>query len=181
MGRQQAREYLVKDQIEILKTNVLQTVQDLSNCAILLQEALAEPGLSLLHQKYPGVPVQLHTGVYPNYARFLLWNPKAVLDRNLIAVGFSLLDHWQIAVPLYNYKVLAEHVGTPEDRERVKEIIHDLRVPIYDTRVMFVRQCAETRDLFERWDYGTELDFLVALYQTRPVINALPPTWILKA
>lgn len=180
MGRQQARDYLATGQIEILKSAVLQTVQDLSNCAIVLRNALEEPRLGILTAKFPGVPIQLYSNGFPDYGRFLLWNTDAELDHNLIMVGFKLLETWQIAVPILSYQVLAEHVGTEAERKQTQDVIHDLRVPVYDTRIMFVRQCQETRKLFELWNNGSQLEFLQALYQSRPIVNALPPSWVLK-
>lgn len=179
LGRQQARECLARNEIEILKPVVLRSVQDLTGCAILLKENMAEPDLSFFAANYPGVPVEKENGTYPTYARFLLWNREASLRRDLILTGFELLQKWQLAVPLLDYNVLAENVGSDKERQKTKEVVHDLRVPIYDHRVMFVRQCKETRKLFELWD-GTQLGFLRALYQSRPVVNALPPSWVME-
>lgn len=179
LGRQQARECLSRGEIEILKPVVLKSVQDLSGCAILTTETIAEPDLSFFAASFPGVPIEKHLGNYPTYNRFLLWDRQANLRRDLILTGFELLQKWQLAVPLLDYNVLAENVGSDKQRQDTKEVIHDLRVPIYDHRVMFVRQCTETRKLFELWD-GTQLGFLRALYQSRPVVNALPPSWVMK-
>lgn len=179
LGRQQARECLARKEIEILKPVVLQSVQDLNGCAILTTEAMAEPSLSYFAMTFPGVPLERHTGNYPEHNRSLLWDTKANLRRDLILTGFELLKKWQLAVPILDYDVLAEDTGVAKEREETKAIIHDLRVPIYDHRVMFIRQCTETRKLFELWD-GTQLGFLRALYQSRPIINALPPSWVME-
>jgi hypothetical protein len=180
MGRQQAREYLVNDQIEILKSAVLQSVQNLTNCAILLRDGLPERQTAMLTAKYPALPIQKYTGEFPQHGRFLLWDTTVELKRELILTGFKLLEKWQLAVPLLDYSILAENIGTAQEREETEAIIHDLRVPVYNTRVLFVRQCQETRKLFELWDSGSQLKFLQALYQSRPVVNALPPSWVLK-
>lgn len=179
IGRQQARDCLSRGEIEILKPVVLRSVQDLSGCAILTTESMAEPDLSFFAGTFPGVPIEQHLGNYPEYNRSLLWDTRATLRRELILTGFELLYKWQLAVPLLDYNILAENVGTDEERQKTKAVIHDLRVPIYDCRVIFARQCKETRKLFELWD-GSQLGFLRALYQSRPVVNALPPSWILK-
>jgi hypothetical protein len=181
MGRQQARELLARDQVEILKPAVLQSVQDLSDCAILLSRELEEVRLSLLMAQFPGVPIQIYSGDYPDeYGRFLLWDTLAELRHELFLTGFKLLEKWQIAVPLRDYHILAESIGTDKERSDTKNVIHDLRVPVYDCRVLFVRQCQETKKLFELWQDNGPLGFLRALYQSRPLVNALPPSWILK-
>lgn len=179
IGRQQARECLARNEIEILKSVVLRSVQDLSGCAIVTTEAMAEPDLSFFAGTFPGVPIEQYLGDYPEHNRFLLWDMAAKLKRDLILTGFDLLYNWQLAVPLLDYSVLAESAGTDEERQETKAVIHDLRVPIYDCRVIFARQCKETRKLFELWD-GSQLGFLQALYQTIPAVLALPPSWVLE-
>ena len=179
MGKHQAREYLSRGQIEILRPAVLQSVQDLHDCSILTSEPVAEPALSNLAAMFPGVPIQMQNGTQPKQNRYLLWDQSANLRRDLILTGFKLLEKWQLAVPLLDYDTLAENIGTDQERQETKAIIHDLRVPVYDCRVLFVRQCKETRKLFRLWSDGTQLGFLQALYQAKPIVNALPPTWIM--
>lgn len=177
MTRPEAKQRLIRGQIEIPRPDVLQTVQELTDCAFVLIGANQQ-----LKQKirtlYPGVPIVSYTKGCPEYGRFLLWDISAKLRLDLILVGFQLLKKWQLAVPLGDYNTLAEDIGTEKGRREAKEIVKDLRVPIYDSRVMFVRQCPETRNLFDLWGGGGQLKFLEALYQSRPIVNALPPIWI---
>jgi len=182
LGKHDARKYLsmTPPQIEILKPAVLQSVQDLSDCAIFFKGEIVAHRINMLVALFPGTPVQQWEGTYPSCGRFLLWNTAANLDTSHILTGFKLLEKWQLAVPLFDYDVLAERIGTTQEQAETKAIIHDLRVPVYDSRVLFVRQCEETRKLFEMWQEGSQLKFLQALYQTRPVVNALPPSWVLK-
>jgi hypothetical protein len=179
MGKQQARDCLAGNQVEILKSAVLQSVQKLTDCAILMRSVLAEPRLGILAAKYPAVPISPYEEEFPEQSRFLLWNPEAELKHELILTGFKLLETWQMAVPLLDYNMLASDVGTEQERQATEAIIHDLRVPIYDTRVLFVRQCRETKKLFELWQDNSQLGFLQALYRSIPIVNALPPAWIL--
>lgn len=177
-GRHQAREWLTNGQAEILKPAILQTVQDLTDCAILLKGTIYETRRSMLAARFPGVPIMPYHEGY-THGRFLLWDTVANLNQDLILTGFHLLAKWQLAVPLLNYDTLAENIGTADERAETKAIIHDLRVPVYDCRVIFARDCQETRRLFELWDGASELGFLRALYQARPVVNALPPSWVM--
>lgn len=179
MGKQQARDCLTRNEVEILKPAVLQSVQDLYDCAIFLKGELEEIQRGVLVATFPGVPVQQYES-YPNYGRFLIWDTGANLRRELILTGFKLLEKWQIAVPLCNYNMLASDIGTPKVRKETEAIIHDLRVPVYDSRVIFARRCSETKKLFEQWQNGSQLEFLQALYQSRPVVNALPPSWLIN-
>lgn len=120
----------------------------------------------------------------PVYKKTLIWDTSINLRRELVPVGFGLLDTWQLAVPIENYDVLACHIGDEEDRERTKAIIRDLRVPVYSIRQMFVRKCQEVENLFALWNKekaegGDErLAFLRAIYMAKPFILALPSTWV---
>jgi hypothetical protein len=137
IGRHQARTLLTNNQIEILKTGVLKSVQDLTDCTILLKGVLPEPKYSLLMASYPGVPVKDYDNGLPNRGRMLIWNTSAELRRELILTGFKLLEKWQLAVPLLDYNILAKNIGTAAEQKATKTIIHDLRVPVYDCRVIF--------------------------------------------
>src|SRR5512139_230551 len=97
----------------------------------------------------------------------------------LLAIGLGLLDTWEIAIPLQDYKTLAVSVGTEAEREKTKALIRDLRVPLYDTRLIFMRSSPDVARLLELWkrEGQTDLAFLRALYTVKPFILALPATW----
>lgn len=129
-----------------------------------------------------GIPVENDAKYELRWEKTLLWDVRAQVEKYLIPLGFKFLDKWQIAVPLWDYRELAEGEGTEEERERTKEVIHDLRVPLYDTRLLFVRRCPETRALLELWENESggnmdKLSFLRVLYKVKPLILALPTTW----
>lgn len=112
----------------------------------------------------------------------LIWDASFRLRLGLIPNGFNLLRQWQLAVPLWKYDDLALRFGNDEERERTKEIIHDLRVMVYDPRCLFVKRCTDTERLIEMWaaergQGSDQLAFLRALYVTKPLICALPVSW----
>jgi len=117
----------------------------------------------------------------------LRWHKTAFLDTSakvnpvMYAVGFGLVNQWEIAAPLWNYDHLArDEEMDDEERAYTASVIRDLRVPLYDIRLMFVRRCEATRRLFETWEgegEWTRLSFLRALYRVKPMILALPVTW----
>jgi hypothetical protein len=84
---------------------------------------------------------------------------------------------------MWDYNELAATVGTDEDRAKVKAVIRDLRVPLYDTRLIFARKTETTIRLFK--EYNTELSngmddklaFLLALYRVKPFLLPVPLTW----
>jgi hypothetical protein len=130
-------------------------------------------GLSVMVDEIPHVA----------FERTLIWNPKVALRLELIVPGFNFLETWEIAAPLYSYDELAAKIGGDEARARTKAVIRDLRVPVYDTRLMFVRRCENTDRLFEAWAKEREggdderLSFMRAFYQVKPLMLALPVTW----
>jgi len=117
------------------------------------------------------------------FGRTLLWNPSLSFQGEMLPVGFGLLDRWQIAVPLCDYSMLACHVGTEEDRARTEQVVHDLRIPLYETRLQFVRRSPDMEQFIEQWqeqmaDGGDPRQaFLRALYIHKPLILALPTKW----
>jgi len=117
------------------------------------------------------------------FYRTLLWQPGAPLRRDMLATGFALLDTWQLAVPLVDYTQLANSIGDEQDRQNAEAILHDLRIPIYDIRLIFVRRCAETEALLANWEemrltvHDLTLSFMCALYVIKPLILPLPMTW----
>ena len=113
------------------------------------------------------------------YPQTCIWHPGIPLRPEILPVGFALLDTWQVACPLWDYKELACHMGDEAEKERTEAIIHDLRIPMYDTRLMWVRRCGDTQRLIDQWkaEGDGKLAFLRALYQTKPMILALPVTW----
>jgi hypothetical protein len=113
----------------------------------------------------------------------LIWNPKVRIRLDLLPIGFLLLDTWQVAAPLCDYKLLASKVGSKEDRARTKAIVKDLRVPLYQPGQVYIRRCSDTQYFVEVWQQewkkgGDErLALLRAIYRTKPLILALPITW----
>ena len=115
------------------------------------------------------------------FEKTLVWD-GGPLRSDLISAGWRLLDHWQAAIPLCSYTELAINVSTPEDREQTRQVIRDLRVPLYDTRLMFLRKCGDTERLLELWNAekgkgDVRLAFLRALYTVKPIVCALPTVW----
>ena len=112
-----------------------------------------------------------------------IWRPDLHWRTSLIPVGLHLLQRWQVAAPVASFDYLASDMGSEQDRERTRAIIHDLRIPVYDTRLIFARRCPAVRKLMAVWHEerkaGDEgLAFLRALYQVNPTILALPTIWV---
>jgi hypothetical protein len=113
----------------------------------------------------------------------LLWEPGAKLRPEILPAGFDHLKTWQIGTPLWDAVQLACNVGSEAERERTQRVIRDLRVPLYDQRLVFVRRCGDTEEFLYVWEEeraagGDEkLAFLRALYRQKPLVLALPTWW----
>ena len=103
----------------------------------------------------------------------------------MLPLAFDLLKIWHMAIPIESFDIIASSIGTMEDRKYTKEVIGDLRVPVYDIRQICFRKCAETFALVEAWQLecnrfkegDSRLAFLRALYTNPLLILALPPSW----
>jgi hypothetical protein len=105
---------------------------------------------------------------------------SAPVDQALLPAGFKFLDVWSLAVPMLDYRRLVEDEPMPEaERERVRGIIHDLRVPLYDTRLILAKRCPEVQQVLDLWEAEgrSAVGFLLAVYQVVPYILPLPVTW----
>jgi len=179
------RELLQTQQAELIGPSVgtsLRNLYNLMDCGIVVTGSLAK---AKAHLKKSNYDLDLTTGRELAFPRTLLWNPNVNLRLDLVPVGFHRLTAgWQIAAPLWRYQKLARDIGSDADRAKTAALIHDLRVPVYETGCMYIRRCAETRRLMRTWkkelqDGGDEkLAFMRALYKTKCVICALPTTWV---
>jgi hypothetical protein len=173
------RELLATEQIEQPCDFTIKAVYNSADCGAVIAGDLEAGALTSLPTQ-AGVP----TSDLP-YPRTLFWDTSALLRRDLIPIGFDRLDHgWQLAVPLYSYQRLATEFGSSADRAATQQITGDLRLLCYDPRVIFARRCGDVEGFFAHYlselTNGGEphLAFLRALHATRPLLCALPVTWI---
>lgn len=131
----------------------------------------------------PGVPVT-NGERRLEYDYNLLLSDLFVIRHELIPVGFERLRHgWQIAAPFLDYKTLASDIGGDEERAATAAIIHDLRVPVYDTRAVFIARSDEGQAFMDAWAEEMQrwnderLAFLRALYRCTLTMCALPTSW----
>ncbi len=115
------------------------------------------------------------------YERTLIVGAGVNVPWPLLDAAWDWLERWDCAAPLWRYGVLAQNVGGPSERERTEVITRDLRIPLYATELLFVRQSEATEQLLTVWqaeDGDERLAFLRALYQVKPLFLALPRSWL---
>ena len=132
---------------------------------------------------YPNLAINVSPAPALPFEQTAIWDLSVRLRPELIPIGLALLDKWQAAAPIFDYSRLASHEGDVADRQKTAAVLPDLRVPLYETGLMFVRRDADTERLFEKWakereDGGDARHaFLRALYTTPLLFLALPITW----
>jgi hypothetical protein len=185
VGKQDALRMVADGRAEIPQAQPAAQIvlEGLSDCGIAVWNAEAQVDKRWLK---PLAAFSISYGVQFSlpYSRTLIWDGLCPLRPELVPVGFyRLTQGWQLAVPLVQYKTLAQNIGTDEEQARTQAVIKDLRVPVYDTRLMYVQRCSQTEHLFNVWQQEFEpcddlrLAFLRAAFQCIPVINTLPATW----
>lgn len=187
VGKQTALRWLADGEAWIPDKERIALMGD--NCGILVSSTDGlqnQRAVSWLMERHAGVDVKTHTRAALPFAKTLILEPTVKLRMGLLPIGFSLLDKWQVAIPLASYTELAIHIGSEQERAYTKSVIQDLRVPYYDTRMMWVKRCAEGRALLDAWDEeralgdNPHLALLRAVYRVKPMICALPVTWVME-
>lgn len=114
----------------------------------------------------------------------LLWMPTAPINLEGLAPVVAWLDIWEVAVPFRPYAILAQDIGTEEERVVSLPLLLDLRQPVYDSRAVFIRDCPRSRRLIETWarkemaeGEDSDLAFLRAVWLVKPLLLALPNVW----
>ncbi len=176
-GKQLALSWLATDQAE---RPDLPNLEIIVGCGVVAREA----DTRMIKSRLPGLDVVSGESTLA-FERSLLWDPAANFRVELATAGFEMLKTWEVAVPLASYEVLARDIGDEEERASTRAVIRDLRVPFYEPRVLFVRRCRAARELLVAWREEGEaggdgrLAFLRALYRVKPLVLALPTTWVL--
>lgn len=155
---------------------------DLSS-GIVLTGNLNTQLINNIKQDLPGIDIEISQTPQMLFSENMIWSNGAKIKRENVMFGFKLLEKWQIAIPIFSYDILAIHLTDEQDKEYVRSILHDLRVPVYNTNLMFVRRCSDTQELFDCWQNEKQIvsdeniAFHIAYYKTKVLLNALPESW----
>lgn len=165
--------------------NVLSELVDYTSGMVVIGNTLTTNQQQQIQQTIPHLEIIQSDTIDIPFSETLIYNTKLKKLRvELLPIGFKWLKSFQVILPLFDYELLAIHCGNSDDQLKAKEIIKELRVPVYDTNLIFIRRCDETKELISRWQqYKQEftdekLAFLCALYEIKPLHLALPNTWL---
>ena len=124
------------------------------------------------------------------WERTVLWYPGASLTTEALVLGLMRIDAedpelaWEMAAMLDSESRLAQDVGTEEDKAFTMEVLGDLRLPVYGTKVLWVRKTEMTEEVLRLWraevDAGADERhaFVRTIYSCRVKLCTLPANWI---
>ena len=112
----------------------------------------------------------------------IIWHPRSEPSADFLTLMLATLREraWDMAVPLYSYTKLTYRLGSNEERKATEKLVHDLRVPFYNTDLMFIKRNARTEETLKLWaqekqgSTDEKLAFLRAVYMAKPFILPLP-------
>jgi len=115
--------------------------------------------------------------------------PVTVTAQN-VALGFVRIEktddweNWEMAACLAPGLPLAQARGTDAERAATLKAIGDLRIPLYDVALVWVRKTKATQALIADWAKALSAGadeqhaFIRALYTRRVKMCTLPPGWV---
>lgn len=124
------------------------------------------------------------------YEHTFLWNPLVPVSPQLLNYGWLRIskdnppqERWEMAATLLRIELTAADVGTAEEKQGTEKLIGDLRLPVYESGLLWIRQCPNSQKVIR--SYAKYLDkgvhryhaFLRALYSERAMLCTLPLDW----
>jgi len=191
VSKQRARELLETGQAELPEEEQIQRAltEDLGDCGIYLRDGTIRDAQAALDGLKVGV-TEWSGALRLPYPRTLIWLKCQPLERKQIALGFARIEDtgryaaWEVAAMLRSNELLASQMGDQAEQRRTREVIGDLRIPVYESSAVWVRKTPDTEDFITAWEaerQGSECDelaFLRALYRHRVLLCSLPAGWL---
>jgi hypothetical protein len=160
-------------------------------CTLIIRAKKGSVNLDVL-RGFKGV---IHTVWQPDPAlidkRVMIWEPSLPLTYQQFLLGFGRLEPakdgfaaWEMAAMWMGNKLLAQQFGSVEEKERTRAVVRELRIPVYDTRLVWVRRTETTEAVIEQWVKELRVGaneahaFLRAVYTHKPMLNTLPQNWM---
>lgn len=184
IGKHQARAWLVQGVVEIPEPHRRAEIQDLDRGGVVVRaDEMPDVAFGLLRHALgkPSLP----------YDYTILWEPSLPVTIQALEMGLMRLsgaelapkDSWEALATLVSLTLLASDVGSPGEQCKTEEVVGDLRLPVYDTRLLWIRKTPATENLIAMW--ASELakgsdeqhSFLRSLYSSRIMMCTLPPGW----
>ena len=204
VGKHQARMLLASGQAEIPKRDTRNEVQEYDQCGVRVRIPLAP--LSSHIPWFHRADFTIDISVFGDLADKLvftqgepaithdftvIWKPSTPVVPHAVEMGLARLhsfedtdaEPWEMLAILASETEWADSFGSDEERAKTEGAIGDLRIPVYDTNMLWVRKTERTEAVIARW--LTELRqgadeqhaFLRALYAEHVLMCTLPANW----
>lgn len=119
--------------------------------------------------------------------RVAIIDGRVPLDTILLHQGFKWLDHWEIIAPFRPYGELAMDLVEGKTKKQVELLgLGDLRVPVFDPRLVFMRTNPRTEKVWKSYNalkeegWNPRVAFLAAIWEHKPYVKPLPAKRWLK-
>lgn len=124
------------------------------------------------------------------WERTALWRAKFSLTAEAVALGLMRIDGrdeeptWEMAAMLAHKERLARDIGSESEQARTLEVLGDLRLPVYETGILWVRRTEATEEVIRLWRAEVKAGadeqhaFLRTIYTHRVMLCTLPADWI---
>lgn len=186
IGKHQARQWLAQGSVEIPEPHRRADALSLNKCGVVVRgdEMPSRASFGVLRHQVGEPSLQ--------YEYTVLWEPslsaplqgiEAGLTRLMSAELFPGGDSWEALATLVSLKTLASDVGSPGEQSKTEVVVGTLRLPVYETRLLWLRKTPATENFIAMW--ASELvkgsdeqhSFLRSLYSSRIMMCTLPPGW----
>ena len=162
------------------------------NCGVLVRSKKSEKVPTAAFGEYKAaISIEYSTTLSLPFKHTLLWSPSYPLTKPKLIIGFSLIssgrhgyDSWDMAACLISETMLANSVGGAEERSKTAAVVGDNRLPIYDTRAVWIKRSKKTEAIIAAMQADLEDGadeqhaFLRALYGTPIKLCTLPVKWL---
>lgn len=192
VSKARARELIANGQAIIPRQDRYKETMQFDGCGVLVRSGIVNT--AALGRAGEILPVE-YGGAELLFDYTMLWEAnKITACEQVVIAGFSKLldfegtgeERWEILAMLIDENKIADDYGSQTERDKTLEVVGDLRLPVYDTSLMFWRKTANTERVMEYWrdeiDAGADdrHAFLRALYTQRAMVCTLPPGWNLR-
>jgi hypothetical protein len=190
VSRQTAQRWLAEGSATIPGLDNAQAIAgDLDDCCLLVRGRLAIA--KAITSSYWKLDAKVWDGELTK-KRNLIWNPSQVtLSPEQAIVGLSRIektrpeyDAWEVAAMLMSKDAMALHYGPENERQQTKKAVGDLRIPVYNTAALWVRNTSAVKRLLNEWWAAVEAGaderhaFLRVLKKVPVLICTLPAGWV---
>ena len=173
---------------ELIETNALDIKQNFDGCDLGVVVRAGTPPEHMFDNY--GLKTRRSDAFELPWERTAFWNVKLRLTTASIVMGLIRVDGreeypaWEMAAMLESKQRMARDFGSEAEQARTLDVLGDLRLPIYETGILWVRRTEATEEVIRLWraevDAGADERhaFLRTIYTHRALLCTLPADWI---